>query len=295
MNGSENPFRRISLRELGGSIGNNGRLMSYIDTCGMFLCQEGKAEVMTNGQAFVLEKGDVYIYVPSTYVYVKSTSADLRGITYKSSLGFVLPLVESSIIMQNIMELRDYPIVHLDDMQQRSVETLIGLMESRHETISDLEQHDTGRTILQKSMLSLGESLIREVIYYYFDNRRGIHKPQDGRGKIYQEFMKELMQNYKQEREVNYYAQKLALTPRYFSTLVKEHSGFTAQQWIIQIVINGIKQSLLYSEKSIKEIAAEYNFPTQSFFGKYFKQYVGTSPKAFRDSMRNSNAEEDNG
>ena len=32
----------------------------------------------------------------------------------------------------------------------------------------------------------------------------------------------------------------------------------------------------------IKEIADQLNFPTQSFFGKYFKQYVGISPKEYR-------------
>jgi AraC family transcriptional activator of pobA len=30
------------------------------------------------------------------------------------------------------------------------------------------------------------------------------------------------------------------------------------------------------------EIADQLNFPTQSFFGKYFKQYVGISPKEYR-------------
>lgn len=286
----EKPFERISLRDLGGSIANNGQLMSYMDACGMFLCQEGKAEVNTNGHSFALERGDVYIYVPSTYVYVKSVSPDLKGITYKSNLGFVLPLVESSIIMQNIILLRDNPIVHLNTKQQKSVEVLIDLMEKRQDTIAALIDGDIGRSIMEKSLLSLGESLIREVIYYYFANRKGIRPPQDGKGKMYQEFMKELMQNYKKEREVSYYAEAQFLTPRYFSSVVKEHSGFTAQQWIIQIVINGIKQSLMYSDKSIKEISVEYHFHTQSFFGKYFKQYVGMSPKAFREQMRtNSN------
>ena len=54
----------------------------------------------------------------------------------------------------------------------------------------------------------------------------------------------------------------------------------------MQIVINSIKQSLIYSGKSIKEIAIDYHFPTQSFFGKYFKQYVGVSPKEFREEAK---------
>ena len=45
------------------------------------------------------------------------------------------------------------------------------------------------------------------------------------------------------------------------------------------MVITEAKQLLEGSDLSIKEIANQLNFPTQSFFGKYFKQYVGISPK----------------
>ena len=39
------------------------------------------------------------------------------------------------------------------------------------------------------------------------------------------------------------------------------------------------------TDLSIKEIATKLNFPTQSFFGKYFKQYVGISPKEYRNKL----------
>ena len=43
-----------------------------------------------------------------------------------------------------------------------------------------------------------------------------------------------------------------------------------------------IRQGGVYPDLSIKEIADQLNFPTQSFFGKYFKQYVGISTKEYR-------------
>ena len=55
----------------------------------------------------------------------------------------------------------------------------------------------------------------------------------------------------------------------------------------MQMVITEAKQLLEGSDLSIKEIANQLNFPTQSFFGKYFKQYVGISPKEYRkDKLR---------
>jgi AraC-like DNA-binding protein len=51
------------------------------------------------------------------------------------------------------------------------------------------------------------------------------------------------------------------------------------------MVIAESKLMLETSELSIKEISVRLNFPTQSFFGKYFKQYTGFSPKEFRESV----------
>ena len=48
------------------------------------------------------------------------------------------------------------------------------------------------------------------------------------------------------------------------------------------MVIADAKQMLRSSDLSIKEIASELNFSTQSFFGKYFKQHTGTSPSRYK-------------
>lgn len=54
------------------------------------------------------------------------------------------------------------------------------------------------------------------------------------------------------------------------------------------MVITEAKQLLENSDLTIKEIATKLNFPTQSFFGKYFKQYVGVSPKEYRNKQISS-------
>ena len=38
------------------------------------------------------------------------------------------------------------------------------------------------------------------------------------------------------------------------------------------------------ARKSIKQIAMDMNFPSQSFMGKYFKEHVGMSPTEYRRS-----------
>ena len=96
--------------------------------------------------------------------------------------------------------------------------------------------------------------------------------------------MTEVADNYKKERSVSFYANKLCLTPKHLSGVVKEVSGKTAGEWIDRLVILEARAMLKTTEMSIQQIAEHLNFANQSFFGKYFKHYVGISPKEYRRS-----------
>jgi AraC-like DNA-binding protein len=88
--------------------------------------------------------------------------------------------------------------------------------------------------------------------------------------------------NFKRERGVEFYAGLLCLTPKYLSTVVKQNSEKSASEWINDFVILEAKAVLRSSNLTIQQISDELNFPSQSFFGKYFKRRVGVSPKEYR-------------
>lgn len=95
-------------------------------------------------------------------------------------------------------------------------------------------------------------------------------------------FIRLLSENFRKERSVGFYASRLCITPKYFTTLIKRISGKTAATWIDEYVILEAKNLLRYSSMSIQEVAYALNFPNQSFFGKYFKQQTGMSPSAYK-------------
>ena len=72
-------------------------------------------------------------------------------------------------------------------------------------------------------------------------------------------------------------------TPKHFSKVIKQACGRTPLDLINETTVEHIKYRLKRSEKSIKEIAEEFNFPNQSFFGKYVKAHLGTSPANYRN------------
>lgn len=99
---------------------------------------------------------------------------------------------------------------------------------------------------------------------------------------IFDKFMRLLSAYHTKERSLQFYADKMFLTPKYVSGMIKSYSGKAALDWINEYVVLEAQMMLRYSEMTVQEIAYALNFPTQSAFGKYFKQQTGQSPKHYR-------------
>ena len=95
-------------------------------------------------------------------------------------------------------------------------------------------------------------------------------------------FLQCVRENYREHRELGFYANELQLTPKYMSHVVFEQTGRHPSKWIKDYVILEAKSMLRSGNYSIQQIADELHFPNQSFFGKYFKEAVGVSPKKWK-------------
>lgn len=84
------------------------------------------------------------------------------------------------------------------------------------------------------------------------------------------------------QRSMAFYADRLCLTPKYLSKLVKQATGRSAPDWIDSYVVLEAKNLLRYSDKSIKEIVGVLHFPNQSVFYKFFKAHTRMTPSAYR-------------
>ena len=99
---------------------------------------------------------------------------------------------------------------------------------------------------------------------------------------LFKNFINLLASSHPKNRKVEYYAEKLYVTPKYLSLVCKKCGNKTASKIISLYVLKDIDYLLKYSSKSIKEIVNELEFPNISFFGKYVKKHFGISPKAYR-------------
>lgn len=98
------------------------------------------------------------------------------------------------------------------------------------------------------------------------------------------QFMELVHKYYTSERSVGFYADKLCISPKYLSFIIKEVTNRTAAEWIDEYVILEAKNMLRFSGMNIQQVAYALNFNNQSSFGKYFKHLTGMSPTQFQKS-----------
>ena len=123
------------------------------------------------------------------------------------------------------------------------------------------------------------------AIFYSSDRLRTIKDDADVRtsaDNISRAFLKMVKDNFRSERQLKYYADMLCITPRYLSRVVKDTTGSTAADWIERYVVLEARALLKSTDMTIQQISDYLNFPSQTFFGKYFKRRTGLSPKEYR-------------
>ncbi len=99
---------------------------------------------------------------------------------------------------------------------------------------------------------------------------------------VFESFIKLVEKYHNKERSVSFYADRLCITPKYLSQIIKKVSGFSAPEIINKYVILEAQHLLRHTDLSVKEIADQLNFPNQSFFYKYFKAHTGCTPNSYR-------------
>lgn len=86
----------------------------------------------------------------------------------------------------------------------------------------------------------------------------------------------------KTQHTTAFYADRLCLSPRYLSTVIRDVSGRTVVEWVNQAVVLEAKVLLKHSDLLTYQIADELHFPNPSFFSKFFKRMTGMTPQEYQ-------------
>jgi len=90
-------------------------------------------------------------------------------------------------------------------------------------------------------------------------------------------------EKFREQRQLGFYAEKLAMTVDRLNDHVKRATGVTAGHLIRQRLLTEAKRQLVFTAQPIHDIAEELAFADASHFARFFRKQTGTTPHEFRD------------
>lgn len=235
------------------------------------ICLSGRTEGYIDLNFYISPPSSLTIILPDQILQHKYMSEDFSGLCIIMSQKFInsLNLGQSNSLFLSIME---NPVIALSENDLKSVITYYDMLKDAIEKVDNSFRLETVKYLTM--------AFFYGTSYQFHKKNNKIEKSKNEI--LVDKFITLVKGHYREERSIGFYADRLCLTPKYLSTVIKANTGRTANDWIDRYVILDAEALLKSSDMTIQQISDELNFSSQSFFGKYFKRLIGVSPTEYR-------------
>lgn len=267
----------IHLTDRHRPLGYPCRLDGFVLLC----CIKGHIRLNVNLTEYEINEGMIFMNVPGNIIrvneFVDTQQEDVHYVCLAMSRKFVQSLyVDVNKLFNEGISMLENPSIRLDDNER-------SLMGEGLSLLTNIIKSDV--PYKKESVSSLVSSLFYMLMGVWSTHVEDNVVSQSTRSRmIFDQFIKLVSEYHTKYRNVGFYADKLCLTPKYLSKLIKNATGRSAPDWIDSYVILEAKNLLKYSSVTIKEIVYRLNFPNQSVFYKFFKARTGMTPTEYRNS-----------
>lgn len=238
-------------------------------------CTAGHATGRINAHTYDIEEGGFLIVLPSQITELIDIDDDFRATYVIMSEEFTASLgIGNTFDIASIVA--EHPYATLDVRARGALDAYITMCINLIPTDTNPHRMEILQLMTRAFFLGLGHFL-HEPVATATTTRQS---------EITSTFIHLVEHNYIEHRDLAFYAEVMNMTAKHLSTVVKQTSGKSAVEWIEKYVTLDAITQLTSTSKSIKQIAYDLNFPSQSFFGKYFARIVGCSPAAYREKEK---------
>ena len=248
-----------------------------INACMVCVCLEGYAGIEVDLLSYHIVPNDIIIVFPGQILACNEKSSDF-SLAYFSFSNQSMDEILFRFPASFIGFLRECPRYHLPEGEKEEIF-------AEYFALLHRKFCDTVNVCRSEIILNLLHNFYMDL-YNKVITRNEIHSRQRKRKKEVQEEFFRLVKTHTDNREVAFYAGKLCITPKYLSIITKESTGSSAKELIDKFAIMELKLQLKSSSTSLKEIAAQLNYPCEAFLCKYFKKHTGTTPSHYRNGSR---------
>ena len=242
------------------------------------VCLSGHGRVTFNERRYEVESGTMWVKLPGVLYSADDFSHDFTSYEFVVTRSFMNGL-EFSLknVAAELAYVSKMPVYKCDEGSVRDFMNWVKLGEGLSENVS-AHRLRTLRSVIVSMIY-----FVSDIVNMSRNTKMDLAEPEIDRKYYYfMDFLGLLSQHCATERSVRFYADKLFITPKYLSSVIKEVSGKTAGDWIEEFVVVEAKTMLQRTQNSVSEVAYKLNFSSISFFGKYFKRHTGMSPGDYR-------------
>ena len=244
-----------------------------VDVTASIICIKGTTEGTINLKTIKTSGACLIIIMPGQIMQYKSISEDFEGLFLIVSSKFsdsLMPNAQERLPL--LLSLTENPVIPLNEDALAGMITYFEMMKN----LIQAEDHPYRMEVARHLTLS-----------FFYGAGYYLHKFADRREKTHNEaiidkFLHLVRTHYKEQRGLEFYAGKLCITSKHLSRVLREAGSKSPSDLIDEHVAFEAKALLKSTNMTIQQISDELNFPSQSFFGKYFKRITGMSPKDYK-------------
>lgn len=257
------------------------RFPSRIDGFVAAYCRQGHFKCTINLKEYEIHDGMLVVNIPNNIIQLEPIESgdELVELTIMAVSPKYMNTLSSDLdkIFIDALNILKSPIMEMDPKEVDIALQYFKLFDNVINTDSEY-RNDSVRYLFTSIFYLIGGMLMKRLrIEEENDDQISTrHKS------VFESFIELVEKYHNKERSVRFYADKLCITPKYLSQIIKNMSGFSAPEVINKYVILEAQHLLRHTDLSIKEISDQLNFPTTSYFYKYFKTHTGYTPNSYR-------------
>ncbi|WP_313385219.1 helix-turn-helix domain-containing protein [Chishuiella sp.] len=238
--------------------------------------ESGNLELLIEDKLHVLKKGKVSVIFPEQVHSITNYSEDVTGkIILFEEVMFCSDILKNELSAYNVnlSNQLNCTVLPIKDYQEKI--HIVSLVKEIYENPSQIKK-EQARFYIKILLLSLIESIHGQhpVLGQHTNDQP-----------LYIQFKKMLNESYKEERTVQYYADKLFITTKKLNSITKRSCGETAINAIHNRILTEIKRQLMFSDISHKEIAFDLGFNSPAALNKFVKAKLNLTPTQLQQEL----------
>ncbi|NPD91584.1 helix-turn-helix domain-containing protein [Xylanibacter muris] len=244
----------------------------------IILITDGREEVTVNEHTRFVQAKDVICSRPGE-IWHWQPDPKLEGLVLIFEEPFLLSFFNDPHFLDRFAYLqanRTSPFLHFGESLNERFRSLLMQMKTEIDDYTDKDQHIL-RAMLYEALVLLNRAEKVE------DSGQPMNDISTSR--YINGFIHSVEAEYMMRHEVEYYADKLCITPNYLNKIVRQSLGTTAKAYIHQKLFAEAKRLLSYTILSVTEIAEWLHFDSASHFVRFFRKHADMPPLQYRQSI----------